>query len=299
MDSKKPPPLNFIRSFEASARHLSFTTAAAELGRTQAAISMHIRSLERVLGVELFVRHARSLALTEAGAAYLPTLRQALMMIDTATQTVQINTAHKTVRIAAPMSLAENWLAPRIAAYAKDNEDVQFIVYGTVWEEDVPDSDITVYMGRLVENRTAMPLFDQSVMGVLCGPDTAASITTPEDVAKAPKIIVAGRQEYWTETAARLGLSIEEMNLKGSIRVNASNIALDLVSHGAGLVAVPLETGETYIQRGLLVEPIQVRVPSPWGYFVKPLSDKALSSAQDVLQHLRQPQTQSLIKPVR
>src|SRR5512136_271357 len=69
---KPPPPLNHIRSFECSARHLSFTLAANELGYTQAAVSNHVRALEHYLGRKLFIRYPRSLKLTEMGEAFLP-----------------------------------------------------------------------------------------------------------------------------------------------------------------------------------------------------------------------------------
>src|SRR5215470_16197412 len=85
---RPPPPLNFIRAFECAARHLSFTRAAEELGYTQAAISMQVRALEKYLGRALFVRSARSLELTEMGEAFLPTLRQALSQIDSATEAI-------------------------------------------------------------------------------------------------------------------------------------------------------------------------------------------------------------------
>ena len=85
---RPPPPLHLIRSFEAAARHLSFTRAAEELGYTQAAISTHIRALEKHVGRQLFIRRARSLVLTEIGEAFLPTLRQALDQIDRATDGV-------------------------------------------------------------------------------------------------------------------------------------------------------------------------------------------------------------------
>src|SRR2546423_15431961 len=68
--SMKPsPPLNYIRSFECSARHLSLTAAAKELGYTQAAVSSHVRGLERYIGRQLFIRYPRSLKLTEMGEA--------------------------------------------------------------------------------------------------------------------------------------------------------------------------------------------------------------------------------------
>lgn len=59
------PPLTWLRAFEASARHLSFTRAAAELNLTQSAISQHVRSLENFLGRELFIRKTRALELSE------------------------------------------------------------------------------------------------------------------------------------------------------------------------------------------------------------------------------------------
>lgn len=72
------PHLTFLRSFEAAARHLSFTAAAEELNCTQSAVSNHVRSLEEFLQRPLFVRHPRSLSLTDVGEAYLPSVRHAL-----------------------------------------------------------------------------------------------------------------------------------------------------------------------------------------------------------------------------
>jgi LysR family glycine cleavage system transcriptional activator len=71
------PPLNGLRAFEAAARHMSFTDAAEELSVTQAAISHQVRGLEQRLGLKLFVRRNRSLLLSEAGQAYLPSVRAA------------------------------------------------------------------------------------------------------------------------------------------------------------------------------------------------------------------------------
>ncbi|KZY29817.1 hypothetical protein A3731_25920 [Roseovarius sp. HI0049] len=75
------PPLSWLRAFEAAARHLSFTLAAQELNLTQSAVSQHVRSLEDYLGRELFIRRTRALQLTEAGANYLPTVREAFEVL--------------------------------------------------------------------------------------------------------------------------------------------------------------------------------------------------------------------------
>ena len=75
---KRLPPLNWLRSFEAAARHLNFTQAAAELHMTQAAVSQQIKGLETKLGCALFIRLARGLELTDAGRAYIPGVRESI-----------------------------------------------------------------------------------------------------------------------------------------------------------------------------------------------------------------------------
>src|SRR5215813_5700404 len=75
------PPLNALRAFEAAARHLSLTKAAHELNVTPGAISHQIRGLETLLGVELFERRARSIALTPAGKLLHPGVQTGLLYI--------------------------------------------------------------------------------------------------------------------------------------------------------------------------------------------------------------------------
>ena len=75
------PPLNWLRTFEASARYLSFTSAAAELNLTQAAVSKQIMLLEQNLRKPLFHRKARSFSLTRVGAAYLPKVRESIELL--------------------------------------------------------------------------------------------------------------------------------------------------------------------------------------------------------------------------
>ncbi len=84
--SYRLPPLNGLRSFEAAARHLSFTRAADELGVTAGAVSQQVKSLEEALGITLFRRLPRSLILTDAGEAYLPSIASAFDLISRATE---------------------------------------------------------------------------------------------------------------------------------------------------------------------------------------------------------------------
>jgi LysR family glycine cleavage system transcriptional activator len=110
------PPLSAIRAFEASARLMSFTKAAAELGMTQAAVSYQIKLLEQRLGTPLFLRQPRALALSEAGQWLAPRTTEAFDVLREAysrfaereQQTLIVNTMH---------TFAAQWLAPRLGVY--------------------------------------------------------------------------------------------------------------------------------------------------------------------------------------
>lgn len=91
--SYRLPPLNGLRSFEAAARHLSFTRAADELGVTPGAVSQQVKSLEGSLGITLFRRLPRSLILTEEGEAYLPAITSAFDLISRATRILRTGAA--------------------------------------------------------------------------------------------------------------------------------------------------------------------------------------------------------------
>src|SRR5476651_1217234 len=83
------PPLDLLRGFDAAARHLSFTRAAAELFLTQSAVSRQIQALEAFVGVELFERRHKALALTVEGQAYYRTVAHALDQLREATRKVR------------------------------------------------------------------------------------------------------------------------------------------------------------------------------------------------------------------
>lgn len=283
--SKSAPPLNFIRSFECAARHLSFTRAAVELGLTQAAVSMHVRSLEKHLGLDLFQRFPRSLKLTDAGEAYLPSLREALLMIDSATQTVQISRAYKTVIIAAPMSFAENWLVPRISEFNRENRDIEIVIRGTVWSDPEEDeANISIEMYRHDNVPTDGRLLKGGELALICAPEDAHLITQPEDIQDMPKVVVQGRHDYWLEYADELQLPALEIGK--AIRTNASNIALELVSRRVGVTVLPVDLARTYLDRNLLATPLPQRSRSPWGYYIRETKTSNLAATKSLMRWL-------------
>ena len=125
---RKLPPLNALRAFEAAARQLSFTKAAAELYVTQAAVSHQVKALEEHLGMPLFRRYNRRLVLTEAGQSYLPALSDAFDAMDQATQRLQRQKHSGPVRITVLPSLAAKWLMPRLPRFRERHPAIDVLI---------------------------------------------------------------------------------------------------------------------------------------------------------------------------
>jgi len=110
------PPLAAIRVFEAAARHLSFTKAAAELGMTQAAVSYQIKVLEERVGAPLFLRKPRQTLLTDVGQRLAPAVTEAFGLISEA-YTAAKGGADGLLCISTVQTFASNWLAPRLGSF--------------------------------------------------------------------------------------------------------------------------------------------------------------------------------------
>lgn len=129
-------PLNGLRVLDAAARHLSFTRAADELAVTPAAVGQQIRALEDTLGVVLFRRTTKGLELTPEGEAGLGALRQGFLQFEEAVRAMQAGQSSKSLTIAAPRDLTEKWLMPRLAAIARDDAELRFVLIAA---DDVVD----------------------------------------------------------------------------------------------------------------------------------------------------------------
>src|SRR5215475_14853651 len=119
------PSLNGLRAFEAAARHLSFTRAAAELNVTQTAISHQIRRLEEQLGIRLFVRRNRALALTREAESYLPAIRAAFEDLRAATARLRRPERDGVLTVSTMASLASKWLVTRVAAFQEAHPTIE------------------------------------------------------------------------------------------------------------------------------------------------------------------------------
>ncbi len=142
--SERLPNLVWLRTFEAAARLLNFTETGRELGLTQTAVSLHMKSLEETLGCQLFDRKPRHLELTAMGQAYVHSVRNALADINLATTSLFGPLAKQTVTVRAPISTATLFLTPQLPGFLKANPAINIRLISAIWADSISDEDIDV-----------------------------------------------------------------------------------------------------------------------------------------------------------
>lgn len=182
------PSLDFLRGFEAAARHLSFTRAAAELFVTQSAVSRQMKALEDQIGVPLFRRMNRSLELTDAGQALFRSTTLALKLVDGAVEKLRARPPSRMLTVTATVSFASLWLVPRLAAFRKQHPgvDVRIAADDALLELERGDIDVAI---RFCEPKAApsgaVPFAREEVFPV-CSPKLVVArrrpLRTPADL---------------------------------------------------------------------------------------------------------------------
>jgi len=141
---KKLPPLNALRTFEAAARNGSFKHAAAELCVSHSAVSHQIKQLESRLGVELFVRKARSVELSKRGQEYYPVLRAAFDQIAEGTERIFTPDQPGIITVQSYSTFAIRWLIPRLPSFRERHPEVFVRLHTSQWDVDFEHEDIDV-----------------------------------------------------------------------------------------------------------------------------------------------------------
>ena len=138
------PPLDRLEVFEAAARNLSFTRAAAELNLTQSAVSRSIALLEERLGFALFERRHRALLLTEHGQTLYAAAVEALERLHDAVGRLRAAQAAPTLTVTTSLSFASLWLIPRLAGFTRTHPDVDVRIAASNEIQDLDRAGIDV-----------------------------------------------------------------------------------------------------------------------------------------------------------
>lgn len=204
------PPLDPLRGFVAAARHLSFTRAAAELFLTQSAISRQVQALEDALGVALFVRGVRSLALTAEGARLARAAEAWLAEYATLADTLRPR-GPRPVTVTASIGISALWLVPRLARFQARHPGIDVRIAASNRMVDLAHEDVDLAV-RYCADRDAPPgaerLFGESV-GPVASPALAAR---PLDAATLPQTVLLDFDDprypwlRWSDWLAAMGL---------------------------------------------------------------------------------------------
>jgi LysR family glycine cleavage system transcriptional activator len=275
---KKPdqlPPLDRVRSFEAAARCLSFTKAAAELFVTQSAVSRAVQSLEGQLGVKLFHRRHRALLLTEAGQALYRTSAEVLEKLRDTIGRIHVGTDSGTLTVTTSVGFASLWLVPRLPVFRERYPEIAVRIAAANEFSDLERECIDVAIRYCVPKGTpkgAVRLFGEELFPV-CSPKLLrrGGLRTPEDLRRQVLLhfeepALRGNWLHWSVwfEAMRLKPPLPERGLSFSHYDQMIQAAVS--GQGVALGRTPLV--KQLLKQGALVTPFDRRTATSRAYYV-------------------------------
>ncbi|MCK7613141.1 LysR family transcriptional regulator [Roseibium sediminicola] len=269
--TQKLPPLNWFRAFEAAARHLSFTAAAEEIGMTQSAVSQQIKSLEVRLGVPLFERKPRGLALTDHGRRLLPQVDSALDTLAAATGAFFPDQPSKLLTVSVSISVLQWVISPALPAFRKAHPDIALRFISAIWPDEFSRTiaDVEIRFGSKKQAGPKAVLLGSNKLIALKPKDGP---TRAEDLPLIEAVGISGGWSTWSKAA---GLP----QLTPSIYVDSYGAALDLAVRGNGACLVNELLSRQPLQHGL-VEPVEpLMIDAKEGYFLSINGEEAEAKA--------------------
>jgi LysR family transcriptional regulator, regulator of gene expression of beta-lactamase len=256
--SRAQLPLNALRAFEASARHLSFTRAAIELCVTQAAVSHQVKGLEARLGAALFRRLPRGLALTDEGLALLPSVRDSFDKLGDVLARFEGGRVLEVLSVGVVGTFAVGWLLPRLPAFREAHPFVDLRIFTNNNRTDLAGEglDCAVRFGDGAWHGTeAAPLFE-APMSPLCSPAVAERLSDPTDLF-GKTLLRSYRAADWPDWFAAAGLSPPP--IRGPV-FDSSWVMVEAALQGAGVALAPPMMFERHLQEGRLIRPFETEV---------------------------------------
>jgi DNA-binding transcriptional LysR family regulator len=240
------PPLNTMRLFEAAGRLLSFKAAAEELHVTPSAVSHGVQSLEDYLGITLFTRGNRSLALTPAGDAYLPQVRQALDLLVRASANLPGQMIARRLALSVAPSFGLLWLVPHLPRFQELHPELEVMIDTNHQQVSFPRAgvDLAIRMGRGDwPDVTAIPLITERLVPV-CAPALADRLRQPADLAQMTLLRVADVSEDWSSWCDLAGLTAQTG--AGMLSFDTIHMARQAALQGLGVMIgrLPLMAGD-------------------------------------------------------
>lgn len=270
MSAHRLPPLNALRAFEATARHLSVKAAADELSVTPGAVSQLLKSLERALGIALFQRVNRGIFLTEAGQSYLPPVRNAFRQIAEATRRITVSSDGGVLTVSTTPAFAAAWLVPRLKDFQDAQADIDLQISATKSLVDFSRDGVDVairhglgrYPGLHSERIFAVELLAVAAPGLVA---RLGAPKFPRELVRWPHVHDADRRDW------HLWFQAQGVNDIGAPRGPAfddSNLLRQavLAEQGAGLLPTAIVSAD--LTKGRLVKLADIVWPEEFAYYL-------------------------------
>lgn len=271
-------PLNALRAFEASARHLSFTRAAIELCVTQAAVSHQVKSLEAQLNVTLFKRLPRGLMLTREGETLLPVLRESFDRIAHTLGQFEGGHYREVLSVGAVGTFAVGWLLPRLADFQHRYPfiDLRLSTHNNRVDVAAEGLDYAIRFGAGAWHGTdACPLFE-APLTVLCVPSIAEQLHTPAELLK-HTVLRSYRADEWNLWFQAAGLPADTL-VPRSIVFDSSLAMMEAALQGVGVALAPAAMFARQLESDAIRQPFNVGI-STGSYWLTRLQSRAETSA--------------------
>jgi len=256
------PPLKALRSFEAAARHLSFSKAAEELFVTPAAVSHQVKALEEWLGVTLFKRLNRAVILTNEGQNFVVSVRNGLEIIGAAAEKIMRQDASGALHVDTLPSFAARWLLPRLSRFRDAHPDIDVRLSASDHLTDFNREDVDVviryghgnYPGLRVDK-----ILTEEVMFPVCSPSLLEGthpLRTPDDL-KHHTLLHDDMRIDWQAWLAMAGVT--DVDPKRGPSFNDSSMLLTAAMEGQGVALGRSTLAADDLLAGRLVQPFDVQ----------------------------------------
>jgi LysR family glycine cleavage system transcriptional activator len=266
---RRLPPLAAVRVFEAAARHQNFTTAASELGMTQAAVSYQIKLLEERLGVSLFRRERGRVALSETGRRIGPLIAKAFDDLDNAFGLAR-SSSEGVLTVSCSTTFGPNWLASRIGAFQLKAPDIAVRLHTSNELVDFARDDVDIairggrgdWPGLCSHFLMRMPLLALASPAFL---EKATPVRTPDDIMRLQRI--SPDDSWWRVWREQVGGDVSESGATG-IKMDTQIAEGQAAIAGAGIAVLNPVLWKSELEEGRLVRVIDALAFDPSDFWL-------------------------------
>ena len=274
------PSLNWLRVFEAAARHENFARAAEQLNMSTSAVSQQVKALESHFGAELFERGPRHVELTDAGHAFLPAVQQSLAMVEESASTLFGEERDDTLMLQSNLIFTIGWLAPRLPAFEALHPRVQLHLDGAYHDLDYqrPGFDLRILFGPVHRSWGQCDrLFDETIYPV-ARPEIAATITRGRDFLDHNLIQITTHRINWNQILRAAGIdSIPNNRFRFT---DSTPVSLSLAASGYGIALARRPTTDSLVEElGLVPCTVSEGLASSEAYYLIYRNTESLSRA--------------------